>query len=389
MVGIAILAILLVSPVSFGPGGESSPAPHNCRFWGAIGDRLDSDFLVDQLISQPQSLENLSSSNQHGWGLIYFAGESTAPTIHRGLHAAYEDPLYEVSVQHAGDDSSRIVIGHVRNCTSGLCDIPNPHPFHRFKNGRHWFMGHNGSIDKEVLLDLIRPDYLASNPPENGEGVDEWIDSELYFLYILQSLEDHDWQLGPALGEVVQWLRLKTPGDIEQLNFVMTDGQTLWAYREGISLYYRYEPGLSGFGAVASKYPGAEQGPWTEMMDGQFLTLRRDGPPLLRHVEDYFTTTGAGESPSAGPALSAWPNPFNPVTTLGLELPEAGRYRLAVYDLSGRRRALLSEGEMSAGEHRWTWRARDGSGHPLAGGVYFLRLSGEGGEAASKLILLR
>jgi predicted glutamine amidotransferase len=365
------------------------PPYHNCRFWGAISTVMDSVKLHDQLIVQPQSLENISPSNPNGWALAHFAGENSYPIIRRGANPAIEDPLYDMAVAKAGEDSARIVIGHVRNCTSGLCDIPNPHPFYRFMNGKHWFLAHNGTIYKHVLMDLLRPEFLEAHPPVNGENLEEWIDSELYFLYILQTLEDHNWEMAPAMGEVVEWLRVRVMGDVEQLNFVMSDGQTVWAYREGIKLYYQFNTDGLPYSAVASKHPEEEQGQWTEMVDGQLIALRRTVPPILYNVEDYFTHTAVGETPAASIELAAYPNPFNPSTILRWVLPESASCRVSIHDVSGREIALISDGNLEAGDYERTWHAADSSGHPLASGVYILRIRAGVYQSSEKLVLLQ
>jgi hypothetical protein len=150
-------------------------------------------------------------------------------------------------------------------------------------------MGHNGTIDKSVLLGLIRPDYLAANPPEHGSGQSEWIDSELYFILVLQTLEDFNWQVKPALGQVIRSLREDIPGTGEQLNFFLTDGTTLWAYREGRSLYYLYDTSGTPYSAVASQYPSSSQGSWITMSDGQLVTMNQGSAPVLENIEDYFS----------------------------------------------------------------------------------------------------
>ncbi|MCH8327939.1 MAG: T9SS type A sorting domain-containing protein, partial [Candidatus Marinimicrobia bacterium] len=59
-----------------------------------------------------------------------------------------------------------------------------------------------------------------------------------------------------------------------------------------------------------------------------------------------------------GPALpseialhSNYPNPFNPSTTLQLDLPQAGVVSLVVYDLLGRELTRLADGRLEAGFH--------------------------------------
>jgi len=390
----AMLILLAGSPRELPRSGRAefegeTPRPHNCRFWGAISADLSPTLLEAELVDLPQSLENLSPSNTDGWALAYFPGEDSIPVLHRSAQIAILDPDYNSKVTEAGTLDARIVIGHVRNCTSGLCDIPNPHPFHRYKNGRHWLMGHNGTLDKDVLLRLIRPEYLDANPPEVGDSPEEWVDSELYFLYILQTLEDNNWEFAPALGQVVEWVRVLTPGDYEQLNFVMTNGVELYAYREGISLYYRYDLGWPQVGAVASRYPTQEQGSWVEMEDGQLVTFRLGSPPILHHIEDFFHHTQVAEVPPAPSRLNVFPNPFNPQTTLRWTQPEAGRTRLCVHDLSGRLVALIDEAHREAGEHTLNWIARTDRGRELPSGVYLLRLDCGPMRLSRKLVLLR
>lgn len=74
--------------------------------------------------------------------------------------------------------------------------------------------------------------------------------------------------------------------------------------------------------------------------------------------------------------LEAFPNPFNPATTVSFDLPERAHIELRAYDLIGRMVTVLTEGELAPGRHQRTWNA---SG--LATGVYLLVLEAtqEGG----------
>jgi hypothetical protein len=88
-------------------------------------------------------------------------------------------------------------------------------------------------------------------------------------------------------------------------------------------------------------------------------------------------------------AVSNYPNPFNPSTTIVYELPAAGAATLAVYDARGARVRVLADGAHSAGPHRALWDGRDAHGVPASSGVYFVRLT-FGREAVShKLVLLK
>jgi len=82
--------------------------------------------------------------------------------------------------------------------------------------------------------------------------------------------------------------------------------------------------------------------------------------------------------------LGAWPNPFNPATTLVLHLPEAAPLRVTVHNLAGQRVATLHQGQVSAGEHRYTWLAEG-----VASGIYLLRAETPGALAQQKVLLLK
>jgi hypothetical protein len=83
------------------------------------------------------------------------------------------------------------------------------------------------------------------------------------------------------------------------------------------------------------------------------------------------------------------PNPFFPDTRIAFTLDRDGPASLAVYDVSGRRVRLLSDGERPAGEYVATWNGRDDAGRRVAMGVYFVRLSVHGRSLTRKALLLR
>lgn len=64
-----------------------------------------------------------------------------------------------------------------------------------------------------------------------------------------------------------------------------------------------------------------------------------------------------------------FPNPFSASTTIRYELPEAAYVELAVYDIQGRRLALLTQSEQPAGRYSFAFDATE-----FSSGVYFYRL---------------
>lgn len=70
----------------------------------------------------------------------------------------------------------------------------------------------------------------------------------------------------------------------------------------------------------------------------------------------------------------AYPNPFNPRTTIAFDLAKSGQVSVGVFDLAGRLVNQLLDESVAAGHHKVTWQGRDSRGQNAAAGVYFVRL---------------
>ena len=105
-------------------------------------------------------------------------------------------------------------------------------------------------------------------------------------------------------------------------------------------------------------------------------------------VVRFYTVDGnpfvAAEAPAGGLEALALgapaPNPVRGATTLTVDVPTAGRVRMDLFDVLGRRVAVLADGEMPAGRHEVRIEARS-----LAPGVYVVRLTA-GGRAVSRRV---
>ncbi|MEO0858105.1 MAG: T9SS type A sorting domain-containing protein, partial [Bacteroidota bacterium] len=92
-----------------------------------------------------------------------------------------------------------------------------------------------------------------------------------------------------------------------------------------------------------------------------------------------------GEAPqTAALTLSAYPNPVRGTATLAYTLPESGRATLAVYDVLGRRVAVVTDATQAAGAHVETFDTRQ-----LASGVYVAVLATEAGQQTRRFTVLR
>ena len=80
----------------------------------------------------------------------------------------------------------------------------------------------------------------------------------------------------------------------------------------------------------------------------------------------------------------AYPNPFNPSTSISLHMPMKGNVNVAVYDLNGRVVQTLLTGMQSGGDYNIIWNASGQSS-----GMYLIRAETEKQTAVQKVLLLK
>ncbi len=82
---------------------------------------------------------------------------------------------------------------------------------------------------------------------------------------------------------------------------------------------------------------------------------------------------------------TVYPNPFNPRAQFTLMVRQEQSVRVAVYDVQGRRVALLHEGSLAAGtHHRFVFQ-----GAALPSGLYLIRAEGQTFSAVRSVVLLK
>ncbi len=83
-------------------------------------------------------------------------------------------------------------------------------------------------------------------------------------------------------------------------------------------------------------------------------------------IEQYYTATAS--IPTEFKIESVYPNPFNPVTSISVSIPEASMLKLSVFNIVGQEVALLEDGCLNHGYYSFEF---DGS--ELASGIYFVQ----------------
>ncbi len=164
------------------------------------------------------------------------------------------------------------------------------------------------------------------------------------------------------------------------------------------------ESPLYGITSAGSPYyspPGGSGTFWLTFASGDHLANSMrfqmvDASQTIVHLERFVRgwwawggSTVITPVPEVVPALAAnlgppYPNPFNPVATIPVSLPEDMAVRLAVYDLKGRLVRTLHEGALAAGDHMFSFK-----GEGLASGAYICRMETPMGAQTQRMTLVK
>jgi hypothetical protein len=83
------------------------------------------------------------------------------------------------------------------------------------------------------------------------------------------------------------------------------------------------------------------------------------------------------------------PNPSTGSTTIQFNLPRESDVELVIYDIAGRRVRELVAGPVQAGRNVMIWDGRNEAGEAAANGIYFVRLTWDGGTEAERVTIMR
>lgn len=87
--------------------------------------------------------------------------------------------------------------------------------------------------------------------------------------------------------------------------------------------------------------------------------------------------------------VGAFPNPFNPRTTVSFEIAREGAVQVQIFDVRGRGVRTLVDEPMASGRHQIVWDGLGDDGRRVASGVYFVRMESREGRDGLKLLLLK
>lgn len=86
---------------------------------------------------------------------------------------------------------------------------------------------------------------------------------------------------------------------------------------------------------------------------------------------------------------TAYPNPFNPTTTIRYELPKSSKVVLKIYNLLGQEISTLVNKIQSAGQRSVVWNGRNNQGLKVSSGVYVYQLQTGNWIKSRKVVFIR
>jgi predicted glutamine amidotransferase len=262
-----------------------------CRLLGVVSRSIEAHPTA--LAEAPKSLAELSAAHPHGWGIAVHDGRQWS--LERRPTCALADArFYEIARRARG----RMLVAHVRKATVGRTVLANTHPFRR--DG--WVFAHNGTIS-----DL---DWLARRTSSARlREVEGDTDSERFFAFLMTALDNAGATKGsrasPEAASLALAKAVRSATERPKLgaaNFLLSDGQVMFAHRFGRSLFISKDAGVA---RVASE--AGHEGVWQEVPDRTLFRIEGGREPVIERV--------AGSSARREGALPLQPHEGSPPST--------------------------------------------------------------------------
>ena len=223
-----------------------------------------------------------AEENREGWGIAWWTDGH--PHVLKEPIPANESALAAELAENP--PMSEVFVVHVRAATIGNPKVENTHPFQAEALGREWVFAHNGTVQALSRLDTGR--YVQSGDT----------DSERSFHHLLTRLE----RLGASASDDVIAAEVLAAGrELSELdsrvNFLLSDGRTLFAYHDGhktlhvmakraadlgememsdadYHLSLRLSDAPDEHAVIVASVPLTQESGWEKLAAGEFLVVR-------------------------------------------------------------------------------------------------------------------
>jgi len=119
----------------------------------------------------------------------------------------------------------------------------------------------------------------------------------------------------------------------------------------------------------------------------EVFDMREVSSVMVSSLDNIMVVTGdlnAYLAPTEFALSAAYPNPFNPSTSMDLSLNESGHVSIHIYNVLGQMVSTLADGYMDAGYHTFAWNANN-----VPSGMYLVRVEAGSNVETQKIMLLK
>ena len=109
----------------------------------------------------------------------------------------------------------------------------------------------------------------------------------------------------------------------------------------------------------------------------------------FNEVQGLSNTNNQRPIPAIYKLFPAFPNPFNPITTLRYNLPGNSIVNIVIYDMLGKQVKTLVDQAQEAGYRKVVWDATNDYGKPVSAGIYLYRIQVGEYISTKKMVLLK
>ena len=323
-----------------------------CRLW-ALHTKNNLSFSMlsnnekSKAYNQLNSFFIQSTFMSNGWSILDYPAdtENNVSPIFRSEKTAFSDSTVYWNIIDSLfiNGTGEIGLAHLRLASSGINSVPNPHPWMFYDNNKSYSFMHNGTVDKELLFNLITDNgsdlsWLNNNEPQTFDGSDwrtvGWqnvVDSELIMLYLAQQISERG---DVYLGLQVALSSITNQGiSAIQLNMIFSDGISLYCF--GGSNGLSYTESDEHF-AVMTQPENSGALNWTGIKNGELVVIGSSGlvnyPNFLlveNQNDPFFPENLSVMNP-------AYPNPFNSSVQFSFSnIPEPMDLNVSFYNLNG------------------------------------------------------
>ena len=123
--------------------------------------------------------------------------------------------------------------------------------------------------------------------------------------------------------------------------------------------------------------------------DGFTYSPSSNGPFSLVIDGGWALSVDNNNIPEVFALHNNYPNPFNPVTNIGYDIPELSKVTIDIYNIAGNKVKTLVSKEHQPGRYKIQWNATNEFGAPVATGMYIYKIRAKDFVSVKKLLLMK